>query len=135
MLRRFATGVKMNGTESQEMYLKAIYTIGKRKGAVRKIDIAEELGLSKPSVTNAVDRLIAAGEVRTDESNNVFLTDLGQKHAERILKRYNVFLKMLTIMEIPEDKAKEAACKLEHAIDDEVFDYIVDWMEKKHAGK
>lgn len=123
----------MNGTESQEMYLKSIYTIGKRKGAVRKIDIAEELGLSKPSVTNAVDRLITAGEVRTDENNNVFLTEVGQKHAERIVKRYDVFLEMLTVMEIPEEKAKEAACKLEHAINDDIFDYIVDWMKKKRA--
>ncbi len=125
----------MSGTESQEMYLKAIYTIGQRKGAVRKIDIAEELGLSKPSVTNAIDRLITAGEVRTDERNNVFLTEVGQSHAKRIVKRYDAFLKMFTIMEIPQEKAREAACKLEHAIDDDIFDYIVDWMNKNADRK
>ena len=121
----------MNGTESQEMYLKSIYTIWKRKGSVRKIDIAEELGLSKPSVTNAIDRLVSAGEVRIDERNNVCLTAVGKRHAERVMKRYSAFLEMFLIMSIPEEKAKEAACKIEHAIDDDVFDYIIGWMEKK----
>ncbi|MCR4726047.1 MAG: metal-dependent transcriptional regulator [Clostridia bacterium] len=125
----------MGGTESQEMYLKSIYTIEQRKGVVRKIDIAEELGLSKPSVKGAVDRLIAAGEAETDERNNVFLTESGRKHAERIVKRYDAFLEMLTNMDIPREKAKDAACKLEHAIDDDIFDYIEDWLKKNRRAE
>ncbi len=118
-------------TESQEMYLKAIYMIGRRKPIIRKIDIAEELGISKPSVTTAINRLIRVGEVTTNEHNHVLLTEAGQVHAAKVVKRYEAFVSMLCYMDIPEEKAKEVACKLEHVIDDDVFDYIIGWVKKK----
>ena len=124
----------MSTTESQQMYLKTIHNIGKKKGTVRKIDIAEELNISKPSVTNGINRLIKDGLARTDANNSVFLTEEGRAKAEKIVKRYDAFVSMLRYMDMPDAEAKDAACKLEHAIDDNTFAYITAWVEKKGSS-
>ena len=121
----------MKRTESQEMYLKAIYNIGKRKGNVHKIDIAAELGLSKPSVTEAMRRMERHGDVVVDENNVVLLTELGKDKAEKVLKRYAVIEELFRRMDMPQEKIDEVACKLEHAIDDETFYYIKIWLDKQ----
>lgn len=43
--------------ESRENYLETIFILNKRNGKVRSIDIAKELGFSKPSVSRAVGLL------------------------------------------------------------------------------
>lgn len=120
----------MSQTESHEMYLKAIFRIEERQGYVRNIDIAKELGISKPSVTNAVERLRKAGDVEIAD-NHVRLTAIGRERAERIVMRYNTLVEMLTYMDIPQDKAEGAACKMEHDLDDETFYGVKLWLHKQ----
>ena len=115
----------MEYSESQEMYLKAIYQISLEKNEVRKIDIAKELGLSKPSVTNAINRLISLDMVQIDETNGILLTATTRAYAEKLYVKYRTIFELLVANGVSKEHAKEAACKLEHALDDDIFNLIV----------
>ena len=117
-------------TESEEMYLKTIYLLSKKKGEVRNIDIASELNFSKPSVTGMLKRLVADGAI-TITDNVIQLTADGIERAEMIYNRYVTFAELLTMMDIPEDKIHDAACKLEHGVSDEIFYYMRNWINKE----
>ena len=117
-------------TESKEMYLKTIYLLSKKKGEVRNIDIASELNFSKPSVTGMLKRLVADGAI-TITDNVIQLTADGIERAEMIYNRYVTFAELLTMMDIPEDKIHDAACKLEHGVSDEIFYYMRNWINKE----
>ena len=117
-------------TESKEMYLKTIYLLSKQKSVVRNVDIASELNISKPSVTEMVKRLAADGVI-TINDNVIQLTTSGKERAEMIYNRYVTFVDLLTMMDIPEDKIHDAACKLEHGVSDEIFYYMRNWVNRE----
>ncbi len=121
-------------TESKEMYLKTIYLLSKKKGEVRNIDIASELNFSKPSVTGMLKRLVADGVI-TITDNIIQLTTSGKERAEMIYNRYVTFAELLTMMDIPEDKIHDAACKLEHGVSDEIFYYMRNWINKEKGRR
>ncbi len=117
-------------TESKEMYLKTIYLLSKKKGEVRNIDIASELNFSKPSVTGMLKRLVSDGDI-TIKDNVIQLTTSGKERAEMIYNRYVTFVDLLSMMDIPEEKIHDAACKLEHGVSDEIFYYMRNWVNKE----
>ena len=121
-------------TESKEMYLKTIYLLSKKKGEVRNIDIASELNFSKPSVTEMLKRLASDGDI-TITDNVIQLTASGREHAEMIYNRYVTFVDLLALMDIPEDKIHDAACKLEHGVSDEIFYYMRNWVNKEKSRR
>ena len=121
-------------TESKEMYLKTIYLLSKQKSVVRNVDIASELNISKPSVTEMLKRLAADGVI-TINDNVIQLTTSGKERAEMIYNRYVTFVDLLTMMDIPEDKIHDAACKLEHGVSDEIFYYMRNWVNKEKKSK
>ena len=121
-------------TESKEMYLKTIYLLSKKKGEVRNIDIASELNFSKPSVTGMLKRLVSDGDI-TIKDNVIQLTTSGKERAEMIYNRYITFVDLLSMMDIPEEKIHDAACKLEHGVSDEIFYYMRNWVNKEKKRK
>ena len=70
--------------ESAENYLETILVLHKSKGVVRSIDIANELGFSKPSVSVAMKNLRVGGYIRVDADGNIELLDAGREIAEKI---------------------------------------------------
>lgn len=125
----------MSRTESKEMYLKTIYLLSKKKGSVRNIDIAAELNISKPSVTGMLKKLVADGDIAITNDYLVSLTTEGRERAEMIYNRYVTFVDLLTLMNIPEDKIRDAACKLEHGVSDEIFYYMRNWVNDYKKNK
>ena len=73
--------------ESAEDYLEAILVIGQRRGAVRSIDVANELGFSKPSVSRAMKLLREDGALTVDEGGAIELTAQGRAAAEQVCER------------------------------------------------
>ena len=53
--------------ESGEMYLETIYVLYQKQQNVRSIDVAEEMGFSKPSVSRGVSILKRDGYLTVDE--------------------------------------------------------------------
>jgi len=115
----------MKNRESAETYLKTILLLRRKLGYVRSIDVANELGVSKPSVSNAVKKLRNEGLVNMDDSRFLILTDEGQKYAKSIFERHVVIENFLTdILNVDEEIAHKDACRLEHIVSPETVDKI-----------
>lgn len=114
--------------ESGEDYLETILILTKRNGEVRSIDIASEMGFSKPSVSVAMRNLREMECVEVDKNGYITLTEKGSEIAERVYERHLLFTSWLISMGVPEDIASEDACKIEHCLSAESFAAI-----KKHV--
>ena len=110
--------------ESGEMYLETIYVLSQEHPNVRAVDIGEELGYSRPSVSRAMHVLKEEGLVKTDDYGFVKLTEAGNVLAKRIYERHTVLTQVLLDLGVEEKIASEDACRLEHYISDETFDAI-----------
>lgn len=110
--------------ESGENYLEAILIIKERKGYVRSIDVANELSVSKPSVSRAMSVLKKEGLIDMDGLNQILLTDEGRKIAETIYERHRVITKFLVSLGVDEETAAKDACRIEHVISPVSFEKI-----------
>ncbi|WMJ87403.1 metal-dependent transcriptional regulator [Anaerocolumna sp. MB42-C2] len=107
-------------SSSREEYLKAIYKLSKRTQSVRSIDIALYLGVSKPSVHNAVTTLQEEGLVIKPFGGEIQLTEEGRKQGEAITTKFQIIRQFLiTCCNVDELTANADACKMEHIISDE----------------
>ncbi|MBO4769516.1 MAG: metal-dependent transcriptional regulator [Clostridia bacterium] len=116
--------------ESGEMYLETILVLKEKKGAVRSVDVADEMGFSKPSVSRAVSLLKSGGFITVDKNGFIELTGPGREHAEKIYERHTVLSELLVRLGVRRETAINDACKIEHDISDETFDAI-----KKHIAE
>ena len=116
--------------ESGEMYLETIYVLSQDHTNVRAIDIGEELGYSRPSVSRAMHLLKDEGLIKIDEYGFVKLTEAGKVLAKRIYERHTVLTKVLVDLGVDEKIASEDACRLEHYISDTSFDAIKAYILK-----
>ena len=118
--------------ESGEMYLETILLLSQKSGHVRAIDVGEEMGYSKPSVSRAMGLLKRGGFIVVDADGAITLTDAGREIAEKIYARHTLLTKFLIALGVDEVTASEDACKMEHSISDASFDAIKKLAEKKN---
>lgn len=116
--------------QSAEDYLEAILVLKARLGQVRAIDIANELKISKPSVSVFIRHLRDNGYLTIDGSN-INLTFDGQKTAEAVFDRHNILQQCLVALGVSEDTAKEDACRVEHFLSEESFAKIKEYFMDK----
>lgn len=117
--------------ESGEMYLETIYVLSKKKPVVRSIDVAEEMGFSKPSVSRGVNILKRDGYLTVDEAGGLKLTDFGASLAAKIYERHTVLTALLKTFGVNPETAEDDACRIEHVISDETFTAIKKYMKEK----
>lgn len=110
--------------ESAENYLETILMLEQSKGRVRSIDIAVELGFSKPSVSVAVKQLRENGYLRVEADGTLTLLPPGREIAEKIYERHCVIAGMLTALGVDKETALRDACRIEHVISEESFRHI-----------
>ena len=110
--------------ESAENYLETILILKNKNGAVRSIDIANELGFSKPSVSVAMKNLRENGYIEVDSSGYITLLDSGRQIAEKIYERHTTLSKWLVSLGVDAKTAAEDACRIEHIISSESFEAI-----------
>lgn len=107
--------------ESGEMYLETIYVLNQRKGFVRSIDVCEEMGYSKPSVSRAVGLLRDGGYLTVAKDGGLHLTEAGLEVAERTYERHTVLSALFIKLGVSEERAVADACRMEHIISPETF--------------
>lgn len=110
--------------ESAENYLETIYMLHKRTGAVRSVDIANELEFSKPSVSVAMRNLRENGYIQVDDGGFITLLPSGQEIAEQMFERHTILTNWLISLGVSSEIATEDACRIEHVISAESFDAI-----------
>ena len=111
---------------ASEDYLEAMLMMQKEHGYVRSIDIAEKLGVTKPSVTYATKRLRENGYITMDKDGLITLTDSGMEIAAKMLQRHHTLTNFLVELGVDPVTAEEDACKMEHDISDQTFRAICD---------
>lgn len=116
--------------ESGEMYLETIYVLGQKQQNVRSIDVAEEMGFSKPSVSRGVSILKQQGYLIVDGNGFLELTDSGMDLAKKIYERHTILTEALVRLGVDPEIAQQDACKMEHIISDETLNAF-----KRHMGK
>ena len=118
--------------QSAEDYLEAILMIKERKGYVRSIDVATQLGVSKPSVSYAIKRLRENGYISFNEDGMISLTDSGMEIANKIYTRHKLLTNIFIKLGVKEEIAAEDACKIEHDLSVETFDALCKYA-KEHG--
>ncbi|MBQ8082402.1 MAG: metal-dependent transcriptional regulator [Clostridia bacterium] len=110
--------------KSAEDYLEAMLMMQEKHGYIRSIDIAAELGVTKPSVSYATKRLRENGYIAMDKDGRITLLPSGLEIAERIYERHKILSKLLMAIGVDEKTAREDACKIEHDLSVESFEAI-----------
>ena len=116
--------------QSSEDYLEAMLMLKERRGYVRSVDVAAQLGVTKPSVSYATKRLRENGYITMDTDGLIGLTDAGMEIAARIYERHKLLTQILIDLGVSEEAAREDACKIEHDLSIETFD-----ASRKHARR
>jgi len=98
------------------------------RGYIRSIDVAEKLGVTKPSVSYATKRLRESGYIAFDSAGMIVLQPSGLEIAERIYERHKLLTELLTGLGVSPETAREDACRIEHDLSVETFDAI-----RRHA--
>lgn len=112
--------------ESGEMYLETIFRLSESGQQVRSVDISEQMGYSKPSVSRAVHILEKGGYILLNKDGYITLTDEGRNVAGKIYERHTILTNVLMFLGVDQKIAAEDACRIEHVISDESFQAIKD---------
>ena len=116
--------------ESSEDYLEAMLMMKEQHGYIRSIDIAVELGVTKPSVSYATKRLRENGYITMDKEGLITLTDKGMEVATRIYERHKMLTHYFMFLGVDEETAREDACKVEHDLSQQTYEAL-----KRHAER
>ena len=122
---------KRHTTASGEDYLEAILVLKKKLGMVRSVDVARQMGVSKPSVCVAGNTLKDGGFLTMDENHFLHLTDVGREVAEKIYERHCFFTQQLIAAGVDPRTAEADACRIEHIISDESFSRLKEAAETR----
>ena len=123
----------MTVNESSEDYLETILILSERLPVVRGVDIANEMGFKKSSVSVAMKNLREKEQITVSEAGFIYLTTSGREIAEMIYERHRFLSSWLTSLGVPKDIAAEDACRMEHVVSKESFRAIKDFVTAQEA--
>ena len=117
--------------ESREDYLETILLLNRKSPEeVRPVDVANHLGITKPSVTRAMTELEKDGHVIKNEKGRLFLTQSGTESAEKVYEKHCVITQLFSrCANVSEKTAESDACKVEHVISEETFQGIKSYLD------
>lgn len=118
----------ITSNESAEDYLETILILSKRLPVVRSVDIANELGYKKSSISIAMKKLKEAKHITVTDAGFIYLTDSGMAIADMIYERHEFMSQWLMELGVPEDIAVQDACRMEHVISKESFSALKSYV-------
>ena len=124
----------MKSDKTTEDYLEAMLMLHQKNGSVRSIDVAQHLGVTKPSVTYTTKRLREKGYIVMDKDNYITITESGMEIASKILHRHEALSEFFISIGIDEKIAREDACKVEHDLSPETFEALCEYINSKQLG-
>lgn len=116
--------------ESSENYLETILILSEKLERVRSVDIANELGFAKPSISVAMKKLKARDCIDIDRRGSITLTEKGIEIAKNVYARHTLLTDVFLKLGVNEEVAIADACKIEHFLSQETVDRIRDYAEK-----
>ena len=116
-----------------EVYLKAILILQKQNHAVRSLDVAEMLRVTKPSVSRAMKLLREGGFLTMDADKRISLTEAGQEAAEQVFEKHRILTECLVTMGVDPGIAEKDACRMEHLISAETLEQMKNYVGREVA--
>ena len=110
--------------KASEDYLESMLMMKEQHGYIRSVDVADHLGVTKPSVTYATKQLKQNGFITMDRDGLITLTESGMEIADRIYTRHKTLTEFFIRIGVDEKTAEEDACKIEHDISQQTYDAI-----------
>ena len=118
--------------ESGENYLETVLRIMEQKGHVRSVDVAEALGVTKPSVSRAMSILRSEGYVTFADTGHIQFTEKGRAKAESVYDRHRYISRFLVLtLGIDDALAAKDACRFEHDISEETFERMKTYVRER----
>ncbi len=111
--------------QSGEDYLESILKLREQRGAVRAIDVVNDLGYSKPSVSVAMKKLREAGYIQVDNAGLIVLTPEGEVIAQKTWEKHKTLTEFFVRLGVEPSLAEADACKVEHDLSDETFEKLL----------
>lgn len=118
--------------ESAENYLETVLMLTNKNKYVRSIDVANELGFSKASVSVAMKAFREEGYIVINDDGGITLTQKGLQIAEKMCERHNIIARLLIGLGVSEETAYTDSCKIEHDISEESFNKIKEFLQKQN---
>lgn len=122
----------------QQKYLEVIAELGERLEWIRITDIAKEMHVKPPSVSEEVKRMEKQGLVKRGPRKEVVLSNTGQELAGQLERRHKALQRfMVSMMAMDKSAADELACRIEHSVSREFADRLgalMEYMEKRHPA-
>ena len=126
-------GIKMVPNESAENYLETILILSRKLPVVRSVDIANELGFKKSSISIAMKNLREKELITVSDAGFINLTEAGREIADMIYERHEFLTSWLTNLGVDPEVAAEDACKMEHVVSKESFQAIKNFVASAQA--
>lgn len=115
--------------ESEEMYLETIFRLGRKMSKVRAVDVAGELGYSRPSVSRAVGLLKEKGYITVEGDRSIRFTEEGRRRAEAVYEKHRVITELFVRMGAERSSAEQNACRIEHVISSDMFEVLKNYLK------
>ena len=109
---------------ASEDYLEAMLMMKEKHGYIRSIDVAEQLGVTKPSVTYTTKRLRENGYITMDKDGFITLSESGMQIASSMLERHRLLSSFLMALGVDKETALQDACRMEHDMSQQTFDAL-----------
>jgi len=119
----------MKRNKRVEDYMKIVYR-HREKDFARSVDIARELGVSKPTVSVALKKMEASGLIFFHQDMGIGLTPEGERIAREVTERYNALYGLLTDLGVDDETARDDACRMEHGISDRSLSALIELRQK-----
>lgn len=117
--------------KASEDYLESMLMMKEQHGYIRSVDVADHLGVTKPSVTYATKQLKQNGFITMDRDGLITLTESGMEIADRIYTRHKTLTEFFIRIGVDEKTAREDACKVEHDLSEKTFAAICEHVAKQ----
>ena len=121
-------------SEIAEDYVELIADLIDATGEARAVDLANRLGVTNATVTNAITRLQRDGLVRSEPYRSIFLTDNGRDLAEHCRRRHHIVFQFLRSLGVRDDVARVDAEGIEHHVSDETLAAFDRFLRERDCG-
>ena len=102
-------------SQTKEDYLKALYSLSLDGKGVKTTDLAKEMGVSTPTISDMVKKLDAKGWLQYERYKPLRLTDQGSLYASQIIRRHRLSEMFLTeVMGFGWEEVHDIAEEIEH---------------------
>jgi DtxR family manganese transport transcriptional regulator len=120
--------------EIAEDYVELIADLIDATGEARAVDLANRLGVTNATVTNAITRLQRDGLVHSEPYRSIFLTGDGRDLAEHCRRRHKIVYTFLRALGVSEDVARVDAEGIEHHVSHETLDAFDRLLQERDRG-